>query len=84
MEVLSRVGCLGSPAANKLAEFQSRRASYKHIYDFKRGGITGLRKVEISTREIAMKVGCNQSTVVRVCSQWSEEDSRKYGSVALE
>ncbi|UYV80064.1 hypothetical protein LAZ67_18001570 [Cordylochernes scorpioides] len=52
-----------------------KRVSYKQISDFTRGRIVGLREGGILTGEIAMKVGCNQSTVVR--SQWSEEVFKK-------
>ncbi|UYV70428.1 hypothetical protein LAZ67_7002958 [Cordylochernes scorpioides] len=46
----------------------------KKISDIIRDRKLGLSESRISTREIAMKVGFNQSTVVNIWSQWSEEE----------
>ena len=53
-----------------------------HLSEFDRGQIIGMHRGEISTREIARMLCCNQSTVVRVINRWLREGThtRRTGS----
>lgn len=57
-------------------------AKYRHLSQFERGRIIGLREAGFSLREIANRVDRNVATVLRCWSRWSEEGlhERRRGS----
>ena len=64
---------------------QKRRRSYQQITEFARGRIMGMGEGGISYQEIAARMQCNSTTVMRIWKNWTEENQarEKPGSGAL-
>ncbi|GFU62109.1 transposable element Tcb1 transposase [Trichonephila clavipes] len=51
-----------------------QRSAFDQAFEFDRGRIMAYRDCGLSFREIHSRVGRNQTTVVRICDRWMQED----------
>lgn len=52
---------------------RKQRSSFDQVSEFDRGRIVAYRDCGLSYREIAGRVGRNQTTVMRICDRWMQE-----------
>ncbi|GFU19734.1 transposable element Tcb1 transposase [Trichonephila clavipes] len=54
---------------------KKQRSAFDLVSEFDRGRIVAYRDCELSFREIGSRVGRNQTTVMRICDRWMQEDT---------
>ncbi|GFS66368.1 HTH_38 domain-containing protein [Trichonephila clavipes] len=47
--------------------------AFDQVFEFDRGRIVAYRECRLSFREISIRIGRNQTTVIRICDQWMQE-----------
>ncbi|GFS85571.1 transposable element Tcb1 transposase [Trichonephila clavipes] len=54
---------------------RKQRSAFDQLSEFDRGRILAYRDYGLSFREIGSRVGRNQTTVMRICDRWMQEDT---------
>ncbi|GFT39931.1 transposable element Tcb1 transposase [Trichonephila clavipes] len=54
---------------------KKQRSTFDQVSEFDRGRIVAYRDCGLSFREIGSRVGRNQTTVMRICERWMQEDT---------
>ncbi|GFU42311.1 transposable element Tcb1 transposase [Trichonephila clavipes] len=53
---------------------RKQRLAFDQVSEFDRGRIVAYRDCGLPFREIGSRVGRNQTTVMRICDRWMQED----------
>ncbi|GFW85050.1 transposable element Tcb1 transposase [Trichonephila clavipes] len=54
---------------------RKQRSDFDQVYEFDRGRIVAYRNCGLSFRKIGSRVGRNETTVMRICDRWMQEDT---------
>ncbi|GFT39972.1 uncharacterized protein TNCV_1056071 [Trichonephila clavipes] len=54
---------------------KKQRSTFDQVSEFDRGRIVAYRDCGLCFREIGSRVGRNQTTVMRICERWMQEDT---------
>ncbi|GFU98879.1 transposable element Tcb1 transposase [Trichonephila clavipes] len=54
---------------------RKQRSPFDQVSEFDRGRIVAYRDCRLSFREIGSRVGRSQTTVMRICDRWMQEDT---------
>ncbi|GFU73212.1 uncharacterized protein TNCV_493371 [Trichonephila clavipes] len=54
---------------------RKQRSAFDQVSEFDRGRIVAYRDCGLSLREICSRAGRNQTTVMRICDHWMQEDT---------
>ncbi|GFY28545.1 HTH_38 domain-containing protein [Trichonephila clavipes] len=71
----SRRGRLNIDRLTSISPPHYTRSAFKQVSEFDRGRIVAYRDCGLSFREIGSRVGRNQTTVMRICDRWMQEDT---------
>ncbi|GFW16133.1 transposable element Tcb1 transposase [Trichonephila clavipes] len=54
---------------------RKQRSVFDQVTEFDRGRIVAYRDCGLSFRKIGIRVGRNQTTAMRICDRWMQEDT---------